>query len=157
MVSVFPLTAAEENAGGVLLVTVQSPALVVASRLPDRSLNWRAAAGGALYHTFTLWPCRAWPVMAGNVRVTVRPLTVAPVAFVALSPAICWKNGLAAPPIVTLSSSASSKTSVTVRPFTAALLNTGPVSSVSLAAWRPVKVSTSLPLGSCSGLLAGLA
>ena len=54
MVSAAPFTDADENAGGVLLVTDWG--WKDASSLPERSLNRLAGAEGRRYCTVTVWP-----------------------------------------------------------------------------------------------------
>ena len=151
IVSAAPFTDADENAGGVTLVTA---CLVSAgAELPDRSLIRFAAFGDGTYHTCTVCPCEAaW--LAANVTVAELPESETPVAA-GVSPGPSrpsrpLKNP--APDSDADVSSASFHVMVIFDPFIVAETNAGAVVSrgARLATERRVKVATVFPARSRS-------
>ena len=140
-VSVAPFTDAEEYAGGVLFVAVWLPN--AGASLPDRSRTWSCPETlTGVYLTSTAWSC---VTALARFPVTVRPATTrsfpAPGGINRAEPSTKTPNALWSGILV--SSSASSKVTVSVRPFTDADANAGPV------------VSTGVPLSAVCAAKSG--
>ena len=138
MVSVAPSTAADENAGGVWLVTVLPEKF--ASSWPERFLILRLGSPGWLYPTTTV---SSWPTGVAKVAVTVLPaIDALDELRLVLPMVICMTLACT----VTESSSASSKVTVSVAPAISALTNSGGVASgVLLVTGSGPKLGTRLP------------
>ena len=109
------------------------------------------ASLGCAYATSTSWPC---PAAVAKVAVAVRPERDTVVENTLLL-SMVRLNAFAAD--ATLSSSASSKVTVSVSPFAAAETNAGPVMSLAWPTPRLAKLSSSLAEVSLSTApLAGL-
>ena len=128
-----------------MLLSTPLPATSLAvTALPDRSRSGAPASEG-VYHTFTVSPTKA-PRFAASVSVTVRPSTEIPCAAM-LVPLTWTANAPAAG--TELSSSVSSKVTVSDVPAICALSNAGGVvSTVSLGTAMSMMFPTSMP-GAC--------
>ena len=151
MVSVFPFTDADENAGGVLFVTLWKPK--AGASLPDRSLIRSLGLLTRANATVTTSSCAT---AVANVAVAVRPASDTLVERTAVAPPT--ERCIVVPDGVTPSSSASLKVTVSVFPFATADENAGPaVSPATLPAGRSGNPGSSPPpLSFSTAPLAGL-
>ena len=150
IVSAARFTDADENTGGVLLVTVRSEK--PAAAFPKRSCNGVPAFAGT-YHALTVWP---WVTARSSLSVSVTVESAMEAAPSSAAPTPSTRTWNAPASGTEPASRTSSKVSVTVRPFTAALRNAGGVTSpVPLNTGRPENSGTSLPRASCSGAVSG--